>query len=73
MDKYEACCALFDGFDWSHWTTGMPAEKLSLLANAQEHILRQENGKERLFKAVKELSERLCPGRAPPEGHEHPG
>jgi type I restriction enzyme R subunit len=56
LDKYEACCALFDGFDWSHWTTGTPAQRLSLLPAAQEHILRQENGKERLFKAVKDLS-----------------
>jgi type I restriction enzyme R subunit len=56
LDKYEACCALFDGFDWSYWTTGTPAQRLSLLPAAQEHILRQENGKERLFKAVKDLS-----------------
>jgi type I restriction enzyme, R subunit len=56
LDKYEACCALFDGFDWSRWTTGTPTQRLGLLADAQEHILRQENGKERLFKAVKDLS-----------------
>jgi len=56
LDRYEACCVLFDGFDWSHWTMGTPAQRLSLLPAAQEHILRQENGKERLFKAVKDLS-----------------
>jgi len=56
LDKYDACCALFDGFDWSRWTTGTPAQQLSLLPTAQEHILRQQDGKERLFKAVKELS-----------------
>jgi type I restriction enzyme R subunit len=56
LDKYEACCALFDGFDWSYWAAGTPTQKLSLLADAQEHILRQENGKERLLKAVKDLS-----------------
>jgi len=56
LDKYEACCALFDGFDWSHWTAGTAVQKMTLMANAQEHILRQKDGKERLFKAVKDLS-----------------
>jgi type I restriction enzyme R subunit len=56
LDKHEVCCALFDGFDWSDWITGTPAQRLSLLPAAQEHILRQENGKQRLFKAVKDLS-----------------
>ena len=56
LDKYEACCALFDGLDWSHWTTGTPVQIVALMANAQEHILRQQDGKERFFKAVKDLS-----------------
>jgi len=56
LDKYDACCALFDGFDWAHWMKGTPAEKLKLLANAQEHILKQQDGKQRLFAAVSDLS-----------------
>jgi type I restriction enzyme R subunit len=55
-EKYEVCCDLFHGFDWSKWKTGSPEERLSLLPAAQEHILAQENGKERLLKAVAELS-----------------
>jgi type I restriction enzyme, R subunit len=55
-EKYEVCCDLFHGFDWSKWKTGSPEERLSLLPAAQEHILAQENGKERLLKAVTELS-----------------
>jgi type I restriction enzyme R subunit len=55
-EKYEVCCDLFHGFDWSKWKTGSPEERLSLLPAAQEHILVQENGKERLLKAVTELS-----------------
>jgi type I restriction enzyme R subunit len=55
-EKYEVCCNLFHGFDWSKWKTGSPEERLSLLPAAQEHILTQENGKERLLKAVTELS-----------------
>jgi type I restriction enzyme, R subunit len=53
---YEVCRGLFHGFDWSAWTAGSPAQKLSLLPNAQEHILRQEDGKRRLTDAVKQLS-----------------
>ena len=57
LEKYEVCCALFHGFDWSRWTTGTPKEKLSLLPAGQEHILAQENGKERYVSAVRELSQ----------------
>ena len=55
-EKYEVCCGLFHGFDWSRWKIGKPEERLALLPAAQEHILAQENGKERLLKAVAELS-----------------
>ena len=57
LEKYEICCGLFHGFDRSGWVTGKPAERLSLLPAAQEHILAQENGKERLIQAVRELSQ----------------
>jgi type I restriction enzyme, R subunit len=57
LEKHEVCSALFHGFDWSKWATGAPAERLGLLPPAQEHILRQENGKERFLRAVRELSQ----------------
>ena len=47
LEKYDVCCALFHGFDRSAWTTGAPQERLGLLPAAQEHVLAQENGKER--------------------------
>ncbi len=56
MEKYEICVDLFHGFDWSLWTEGTSAQKLSLLPQAQEHVLRQENGKARLMQAVSDLS-----------------
>jgi len=56
LEKYEVCCGLFHGFDRSKWSTGMPQERLALLPAAQEHILAQENGKERLLQAARELS-----------------
>src|SRR3989304_4039643 len=57
VEKYEVCRGLFHGFDWSHWTTGTPQDRLSLLPAAQEHILEQEDGKARLLRAVTELSQ----------------
>jgi type I restriction enzyme R subunit len=56
LEKYEVCCVLFHGFDWSLWTKGTPAQKLSLLPLAQEHILKEADGKERLLKSVNDLS-----------------
>jgi type I restriction enzyme R subunit len=57
LEKYEVCCGLFHGFDRAKWTTGTPPERLALLPAAQEHILRQENGKDRCVRAVRELSQ----------------
>ena len=57
QEKYEVCCSLFHGFDWTKWTTGTPQERLGLLPPAQEHILAQENGKDRCLLAVRELSQ----------------
>ncbi|MCY3808161.1 MAG: type I restriction endonuclease subunit R [Gemmatimonadetes bacterium] len=57
LEKYEVCRGLFHGFDYSGWICGTPAERTSLLPAAQEHILAQEDGKERCLLAVRELSQ----------------
>ncbi|MBX3329471.1 MAG: type I restriction endonuclease subunit R [Nitrospira sp.] len=57
LEKYEICRGLFHGFNWSRWTTGKPQERLSVLPAAQEHILKQQDGKARLLRAVTELSQ----------------
>ena len=57
LEKYEICGGLFHGFDRSKWTTGTPQERLGLLPAAQEHILAQENGKDRCVQSVRELSQ----------------
>ena len=57
LEKYEVCCTLFHGFDWSKWTAGNAQERLGLLPAAQEHVLAQEDGKERCLNAVRELSQ----------------
>jgi type I restriction enzyme R subunit len=57
LEKHEVCRGLFHGFDWTKWTTGTPPERLGLLPPAQEHILAQENGKDRCIRSVRELSQ----------------
>ena len=56
LENYEICSGLFHGFDHSGWASGAPAERLSLLPGAQEHILKLENGKERYLLSVRNLS-----------------
>ncbi|MDI9425860.1 MAG: DUF3387 domain-containing protein, partial [Spirochaetota bacterium] len=56
LERYEVCCGIFHGFDWSAWKTGGPQERLSVLPAAQEHVLSQDDGKNRLVTAVGELS-----------------
>ena len=57
LKAYEICRGLFHGFDYSKWLTGTPQERLSLMPAAQEHILALSDGKNRLLKAVTELSQ----------------
>lgn len=64
LEKHEIACSMMHGFDWSKWHTGTPTQRMSLLPGAQEHILKQENGKERFVQVVTELSQAfaLCAG-----------
>ncbi|MGC9293521.1 MAG: type I restriction endonuclease subunit R [Acidobacteriaceae bacterium] len=55
-EKYEVCCGIFHGFDWSSWSSSSSAERLALLPNAQEHVLKQDDGKKRFVQAVTDLS-----------------
>jgi len=57
IEKYEICCGLFHGFDRSKWVSGTPEERVRLLPATQDHILAQEDGKDRLLRAVRELSQ----------------
>jgi type I restriction enzyme R subunit len=66
LEKVEVCRGLFGPyatsagrvprFDWSRWTTGTSPQRVSLLPAAQEHVLAQEDGKDRLVRAVTALS-----------------
>lgn len=57
LREYEICRDMFHGFDYSKWATGNELEQLSLLNWAQEHILAQEDGKQRLLQTVTRLSQ----------------
>ena len=57
LEKYEVCSALFHGFDWTKWTTGTAQDRLNLLPAAQEHVLAQDDGKQRCLDAVLALSQ----------------
>ena len=56
LEKHEVCLGMIHGFDFSQWKDGTPGQRIALLPAAQEHILAQENGKERFIKVVRELS-----------------
>src|SRR5271157_2029723 len=56
LEKYEICCDLFHGFDWSDWKAEAAQKKLGLLPAAQDHILGLADGKGRIVKSVTELS-----------------
>jgi len=56
LEKYEIIQALFHGFDYSLYKTGTPAQRLTVIPYAMEHILTQEHGKKRFLQVVTELS-----------------
>jgi type I restriction enzyme, R subunit len=56
LEKYDIVCGLMHGFNWAKWMTGTPAERLGLIPAGQEHVLQQENGKQRFVQVVTDLS-----------------
>ena len=56
LEKSEVVEAIFYGFDYSAFLTGSQAQRLAVIPPAIEHVLQQDDGKERFLKAVNELS-----------------
>jgi len=56
LEKFEVVAAMFHGFDYSKYLTGMPAERVKVVPNAIEHVLQEEDGKNRYMVAVSALS-----------------
>jgi type I restriction enzyme R subunit len=56
LEKYEVVTAIFHGFDYSPYFTGTPAQRISVIPGAIEHILSLPDGKARYMQAVTNLS-----------------
>ncbi|HEY9751538.1 MAG TPA: type I restriction endonuclease subunit R, partial [Coleofasciculaceae cyanobacterium] len=60
QEKYEIVTAMFHGFNYARFFTGTPPERLTILREATDWILRpdfqDENGTQRYIQAVTELS-----------------
>jgi type I restriction enzyme R subunit len=56
LEKVDVCRGIFHGFDVAAFVAGTATQRMALLPQAQEHVLAQENGKERLVQVVTELS-----------------
>jgi len=56
LEKLEICRGLFHGFDYSKFLSGTASERLNVLPPALDHVLAVRDGKERLIRAVIELS-----------------
>ena len=56
MEKYEIVVQMFSGFDYKRYFPSNTKEKMTILLEAQEHILSLEDGKNRFTKQVGLLS-----------------
>ena len=55
-EKYEIVLDMFHGFDYKSFFTANTNERLLIIENAMDHILGQEDGKERFVTNVSELT-----------------
>ena len=73
LEKYDVCCSLFHGFDWSKWSTGTPQERSEPAAGCPRACAvpggRQGSLSEHRERAVAGL----CAGRAASGDHTHSG
>jgi len=56
LEFYEVCSDMFHGFDYSKFKTGSPSERTAVIPPAIEHVLQQEDGKDRFMQTVTQLS-----------------
>jgi len=56
QEKYEVVCNLFHKFNYKRFFTVTTKDKMTIIAEAMEHVLKQDEGKERCLKYVSELS-----------------
>lgn len=56
LEKFEIVLSMFHGFDHARFFSGDPSARLTVIKEAMEHILSQEDGKSRYMQAVTGLS-----------------
>ncbi|CAG1013043.1 partial Type I restriction enzyme EcoR124II R protein, partial [Anaerolineales bacterium] len=56
QEKHDVACAIMHGFKWDKWVAGTSSERLGLIPAGQEHVLQQEDGKQRFVQVVIDLS-----------------
>jgi len=56
LEKYEVVLSMFHGFDYSRFFSDSPAEQLTIIKEAMEYILSQDDGGDRYMQSVTELS-----------------
>ncbi len=56
LEKFEVVSQLFDGFDYNRFFTADTRGKMTIILEAQEHVLNLEKGKDRFTKEVSLLS-----------------
>jgi len=54
--KYEICCKMMHGYDWSWWYESSKKDRIRMLPGAADFVLKLENGVERIRKNVAELT-----------------
>jgi type I restriction enzyme R subunit len=56
LEQIDICRGIFHGFDLDRFIDGTPIERLQLLPAAQEHVLAQQDGRDRFVGAVIKLT-----------------
>ncbi|MGE4212303.1 MAG: type I restriction endonuclease subunit R [Candidatus Methanomethylophilaceae archaeon] len=54
--KYEICCQLMHGYDWSWWSGSSKKDRIRKLTGAADFVLKQDNGAYRIRRNVTELT-----------------
>lgn len=70
LEKIEVVQQMLHGFEYKEYFTAPVARKLSIILSSEEHILKQENGKERFVKEVITLSKAFALAKTQPEAAE---
>jgi type I restriction enzyme R subunit len=67
MTKLEILQQMLHGFSYQHYHDANVPSKLNILLEAEEHVLQQENGKERYLRELSSLSKAYALAKVEPE------